>query len=135
MIVTNGYGRSATSLDLYQLSATGQIYNFQTYARRFFLLVLFSVFYVFFFTRIVITDVRPTNGSIQGGTIVTIEGQYFSNTSQSSLSVNVGDQPCTVISLNLMRIQCQTLPMKVVNRTHFHGKSIPDWNFLNCLHL
>ena len=31
LIVTYSYGRSSTSMNLYKLSATGQLYTFQTY--------------------------------------------------------------------------------------------------------
>jgi hypothetical protein len=117
MIVTNGYGRSSTNFDLYRLSATGQLYSFQTYASMFLHYVSLLLY-----ISLVITDVSPGNGSIQGGTVLTISGQYFSTSSRYPLTVNVGDEPCTILSSNLTTIQCQTSNMPFVDQSHYHGE-------------
>ncbi|UJR08495.1 hypothetical protein I4U23_012761 [Adineta vaga] len=67
------------------------------------------------------TALYDANGSIQGGTMLTISGQYFSNSSQYPLVVNVGNEPCTILNVNSTTIQCQTSPVSNNNRTHYHG--------------
>lgn len=71
-----------------------------------------------------LSSVSPPTGSTQGGTIITINGLYFSNKSIYPLIVNVGGEPCTILSVNLTTIQCQTSPMSNVNRTNNHGEFI-----------
>lgn len=36
----------------------------------------------------------------------------------------MGDQPCTIISIDQTIIQCQTSALPSTNRTHYHGKCI-----------
>nr|ACD54600.1 fibrocystin-like protein [Adineta vaga] len=92
LIVTYTYGRSSTALNVYQLSAIGQLYTFQTYA--------------------VISNISPNNGSINGGTVLTITGQYFSDNNQYPLSVNVADTSCTILSVSSTTIQFHLLLTK-----------------------
>ncbi|CAM4971603.1 unnamed protein product [Rotaria socialis] len=101
MIVNNQYGRSSTAVNLYQMSATGQLYNFRSHA--------------------LISNVSPDSGSTQGGTILTISGQYFSNSSRYPVDVNVGGEPCTILSSNLTTIRCQISMEPMDNRTYYHG--------------
>lgn len=69
-----------------------------------------------------VSNVSPSNGSIEGGTEITISGQYFSDTRSSPLIVNVGNVPCTILQSNLTTIRCLTLGMSEINRTHYHGE-------------
>lgn len=101
MIVTNEYGRSAVRSDLYRVSPTSQLYNFQTYA--------------------VVSSVSPTIGSINGGTTLTITGQYFSHSSQYPLVVRIGGQVCSLISVTSTMIQCQTPANPGVSLNHYQG--------------
>ncbi|CAF1377186.1 unnamed protein product, partial [Adineta steineri] len=87
VLVTNQYGRTLVNSNLYRISANEKLYNFQSYA--------------------VISSVSPTSGSTQGGTILTITGNFFSTNVAYPLIVNVGGQPCTILFTNLTIIQCQ----------------------------
>lgn len=58
-----------------------------------------------------ISSVTPSSGSTAGGTTLTINGNYFSNSANYPLVVKVGGQPCTVISSTTTSIQCQTAQM------------------------
>ncbi|CAF3091006.1 unnamed protein product [Rotaria socialis] len=101
MLVTEQYGRSSISPNLYRVSAAGNLYTFQSYA--------------------VISSVSPNTGSLQGGTTLTINGENFCNNAQYPVVVNVGGQPCTVLNASLTTIQCQT-PVAPVNiASQYHG--------------
>ena len=54
-----------------------------------------------------ITSLTPTTGSMEGGTILTINGYGFSN-QLSNNDVYIGSQPCQVIYSNYSVIQCVT---------------------------
>ncbi|CAF3595884.1 unnamed protein product [Rotaria sordida] len=69
----------------------------------------------------VVTDISSDSGSIEGGTILTINGEYFSESNQYPLAVNVGDESCNIISSELTFIQCQTSTTPVNNRNHYRG--------------
>ncbi|CAF4657274.1 unnamed protein product [Rotaria sp. Silwood1] len=58
---------------------------------------------------------------MEGGTILTIKGNYFSKSSNYPLIVNVGDDPCTIRNVNLTTIQCETSIRSVSNRNHYRG--------------
>ncbi|CAF1300760.1 unnamed protein product, partial [Adineta ricciae] len=102
MLITNQYGRSSVNSNLYRVSSNEALYNFQSYA--------------------VITNVSPNNGSIQGGTILTISGNYFSDNVAYPLMVNVGGQTCEVLSTALTTVQCQ-IPSSVTipNQNQYQG--------------
>jgi len=94
MIITNEYGRSAVRSDLYRVSPTSQLYNFQTYA--------------------VVSSISPNTGSTEGGTTLTITGQYFSHSSQYPIVIRAGGQICSLLSVTSTVIQCQTPPNPTV---------------------
>lgn len=73
---------------------------------------------------LVVENISPLSGSLQGGTVLTITGRYFSNSSRYPLLVNVANEACTILNMNLTRIQCQTHNMSTINQTHFHGEFI-----------
>lgn len=66
-----------------------------------------------------IYKISPLMGPIQGGTIVTIEGDNFS-TSQSNpnanISVTIAGTPCEIITWEYTRIQCKTNEVKQVKQ-------------------
>ncbi|XP_078542271.1 fibrocystin-L [Lissotriton helveticus] len=84
------YGRSAPQLNTYFVSSMNKIAMFQTYA--------------------VVSGISPSAGSIQGGNLLTITGQYFDDTDQP-VSVLLGGQSCDVEALTDTRITC-TAPSK-----------------------
>ncbi|CAF4432640.1 unnamed protein product, partial [Rotaria socialis] len=101
MLVSNNNGRSASDSSLYRMSGTGQIYHFDTYA--------------------VLNNVSTSSGSVEGGTILTIQGDHFVGSSENPLVVNVGDEPCNVLSSELTTIQCQTALKPNHTRNYYHG--------------
>lgn len=61
--------RSMPDADLLRVSSKDDIYMFQTYAK--------------------VTGVNPSTGSVKGGTLITISGEYFDETN-SAVRVLVG---------------------------------------------
>ena len=57
---------------------------------------------------LVITSVTPNSGSTVGGTTLNINGNFFDTSATYPLVVNVGGEPCTVLSSSTTNIQCQT---------------------------
>lgn len=55
-----------------------------------------------------VSSISPTTGSTEGGTTLTITGQYFSHSSQYPIVVRMGGQICSLISVTSTVIQCQT---------------------------
>jgi len=55
----------------------------------------------------VITSVSPSQGSLRGGTTVTITGNGFNNVT-SALRVLVGGVKCTVVSASIDTVKCIT---------------------------
>ncbi|CAF4003686.1 unnamed protein product, partial [Rotaria magnacalcarata] len=101
MLVSNNNGRSSSDSSLYRMSGTGQMYHFETYA--------------------VLNNVSTSSGSVEGGTILTIQGDHFVGSSENPLVVNVGDEPCNVLSSKLTTIQCQTSLKPNHTRNYYHG--------------
>ncbi|CAF3664415.1 unnamed protein product [Rotaria sordida] len=101
MLVTNEYGRSLVNSNLYRVSATGDLYTFQSYA--------------------VISHVTPNQGSTEGGTNLTIYGNYFSDSQQYPLVVKVGSETCTVLSVNQTIIQCKTPAIPTIIQNQYQG--------------
>ena len=101
MLVTNEYGRSLTSSSLYRVSADEEIYTFQSYA--------------------VVSSVSPSSGSTAGGTTVTINGNYFDDSTQYPLVVKVGNEPCTILSSTTTTIQCQTPVQPSSSQNQYQG--------------
>ena len=89
-----------------------------------------SIILIVFLFILVLTNISSDSGSVEGGTILTINGDYFSQSSEYPLVVNVGEEPCTILSTDLATIQCQTSTMSVNNRNYYHGKSINEGNKL-----
>jgi hypothetical protein len=70
---------------------------------------------------LVISSVSPNTGSTQGGTTLTINGQFFCDNAAYPLVVNVGGQTCTIITVNLTNIQCQTSAAPTYNSSQYQG--------------
>ncbi|XP_067947416.1 fibrocystin-L-like [Watersipora subatra] len=81
------YGRSLPELQVLKLFADNSIAMLQTYAR--------------------IDSVSPASGSIEGGTLLTIEGDNFDNTSKP-VEVKVADSNCEVQQQSKTEIVCKT---------------------------
>lgn len=75
-----------------------------------------------------VNNISSNSGSLEGGTILTIDGEYFNEASWNPLVVNVGDEPCTVLSAERNMIQCQTSTVPIANRNHYHGKALSKYD-------
>jgi hypothetical protein len=77
---------------------------------------------------LVISSVTPNSGSTIGGTLLNINGNYFDTSATYPLVVNVGGQPCTILSSTTTNIQCQTpvVPSSIASQYQglFHMNSI-----------
>ena len=54
-----------------------------------------------------VSNVYPHNGSLNGGTVLTIYGNGFV---KGHTSVKIGDKECTVLRTNQTQVQCSTMP-------------------------
>lgn len=61
---------------------------------------------------------------MEGGTVLTINGDQFSESSEYPLTVNVGDESCNILSSEQNVIRCQTPTTSANNRNYYHGKLI-----------
>ncbi|CAL8373451.1 unnamed protein product [Boreogadus saida] len=101
-ILDADYGRSLPDKNLFRISAGNKLSMFQTYAE--------------------VTGVSPSEGSVLGGTLVTIQGRFFDETDHPAV-VLVGGKPCRVQSLSDDIITCITpkQPMETGNVTAYPG--------------
>lgn len=60
---------------------------------------------------------------MEGGTVLTINGEHFSESSDYPLTVNVGDESCNILSSEQNFIQCQTPTTTTTtnNRNYYRG--------------
>ncbi|XP_061682368.1 PKHD1 like 1, tandem duplicate 1 [Syngnathoides biaculeatus] len=86
-ILDGNYGRSLTEKNLLRVSGQGQICMFQTFAE--------------------VLSVTPSDGSVMGGTLLTIRGRFFDETDRSA-RVLAGGLPCEIKSLSDNEITCMT---------------------------
>lgn len=123
MLISKQYGRSLASDSLYRMSSSGQWYNFETYAGLFIIsLDCSNILDVFLKFCLVLNDVSPKNGSAKGGTVLTIRGNYFSNSNRYPLVVNIGGVSCPILITTLTVIQCQVPNMPDSHTHYYHGK-------------
>lgn len=47
-------------------------------------------------------------GSTQGGTVLNIDGQSFSHSTQHPIVVNIAGEVCTILNVTVTKIQCKT---------------------------
>uniref|UniRef100_A0A8C4EZ61 PKHD1 like 1, tandem duplicate 2 n=1 Tax=Dicentrarchus labrax TaxID=13489 RepID=A0A8C4EZ61_DICLA len=86
-ILDNDFGRSLTDKKLYRVSSLEKLSMFQTFAE--------------------VTGVSPSNGSVMGGTLLTVHGRFFDQTDLPA-RVLVGGLPCEIQSVSNDRITCRT---------------------------
>ncbi|KAK1784754.1 hypothetical protein P4O66_003427 [Electrophorus voltai] len=88
-------------------------------------------------TYVEVTGVSPSEGSILGGTLLTIQGHYFDETDRPA-KVLVGGHECEVQSVADTVITCRTPAYEWSNRTMFpggRGFKMEMWNNTNVLNL
>ncbi|XP_051826954.1 fibrocystin-L [Antechinus flavipes] len=116
-ILDSDYGRSFPQLSAYFVSSLNKIAMFQTYAE--------------------VTKISPSKGSIQGGTLLTITGNFFDQT-DSPVRVIIGGQSCKVLQVTENNIYCRTPPKPNVLRTTYpggRGLKLEVWNNSRPTHL
>ncbi|XP_022097673.1 fibrocystin-L-like isoform X1 [Acanthaster planci] len=86
-LVSDEYGRSASDKSILKVSGRNQLYLYQAHAD--------------------VLDVSPTLGSTQGGTVLTIHGQYFD---ERNTIVFVQGVPCEIFNISTTEILCVTGP-------------------------
>lgn len=59
-----------------------------------------------------------------GGTVLTINGNYFVDSAKYPLIVKVGGQPCSILSINKTTIQCETSSKPSTNMTRYQGNLV-----------
>ncbi|KAK9957826.1 hypothetical protein ABG768_012036 [Culter alburnus] len=99
-ILDSQFGRSLPDFGVFSISALNKLAMFQTYAE--------------------VTGVSPSEGSILGGTSLTIQGHYFDETDQPAM-VLVGGRECQIQSVSNERIVCITPGYEKNNMTVFPG--------------
>ncbi|XP_043545298.1 fibrocystin-L-like [Chiloscyllium plagiosum] len=99
-ILDNGHGRSLPNLNTYFISSLNKLSMFQTYAE--------------------VTGIYPSDGSVEGGTLLTVTGRFFDET-DAPARVTVGGQSCEVQSVSTTQIICQTPKEACHLRTVFPG--------------
>ncbi|XP_065660201.1 fibrocystin-L isoform X2 [Hydra vulgaris] len=101
LIVSNAAGRSTREKSSKMVDQNDNIYNYQTFAE--------------------IESISPKNGSVEGGTIITITGRFFGN-NQNNVKVKVHGVDCAVVLVNETQIKCITGPL---NDTYQTGDVFP----------
>ncbi|TKS89104.1 Fibrocystin-L Polycystic kidney and hepatic disease 1-like protein 1 [Collichthys lucidus] len=86
-----------------------------------------------------VTGVSPSNGSVMGGTLLTIQGRFFDQTDRPA-RVLVGGRPCEIQSVSDESITCRTARQDVdmKNMTVYpggRGLKIELWNMTKPRHL
>ncbi|TRY58767.1 hypothetical protein DNTS_034596, partial [Danionella cerebrum] len=99
-ILDSQYGRSLPDFGVFSISALNKLSMFQTYAE--------------------VKGVSPSEGSLLGGTSLTIQGNYFDETDQPA-RVLVGGHECKIRSVSNQKIVCVTPGYDRTNVTVFPG--------------
>ncbi|XP_062266639.1 PKHD1 like 1, tandem duplicate 1 [Platichthys flesus] len=102
-ILDSEFGRSLPDLSLYKVSSVDKLSMVQTYAE--------------------VTGVSPSDGSVMGGTLLTVHGRFFDQTDQPA-RVLVGGLPCEIKMVSDDRIMCRTAEHQMNNRSVFPGGDI-----------
>ncbi|XP_069115782.1 fibrocystin-L-like [Argopecten irradians] len=97
-LVTGHFGLSMTYIQ--KIDRIGRPYMFQSYA--------------------LIHSVSPTSGSTEGGTVLTINGEYFDDT-LGRPTVKVGGKDCEVLTMSPTEITCRTPPNPDPPRSSYPG--------------
>ncbi|XP_067888793.1 PKHD1 like 1, tandem duplicate 1 [Heterodontus francisci] len=99
-ILDNGHGRSLPDVKTYFVSSLNKLSMFQTYAE--------------------VTGIHPSEGSVEGGTHLTVNGRFFDET-DAPARVTVGGQSCEIRSINTIQIICQIAKETNLSRAVFPG--------------
>ncbi|XP_036732330.2 LOW QUALITY PROTEIN: fibrocystin-L [Manis pentadactyla] len=116
-ILDSDYGRSFPQKMAYFVSSLNKISMFQTYAE--------------------VTMISPSEGSTQGGTMLTISGRFFDQT-DFPVRVLVGGQGCDILNVTENSICCKTPPKPDILRTVYpggRGLKLEVWNNSRPVHL
>ncbi|XP_073714830.1 fibrocystin-L-like [Misgurnus anguillicaudatus] len=100
LLKPNSEEKSLPDLELFNVSSLNKLAMFQTYAE--------------------VTGVSPSEGSVLGGTSLTIQGRYFDKTNLPAV-VLVGGQECQIQNVSDEKIVCLTPGYERTNMTVFPG--------------
>ncbi|KAI5091821.1 fibrocystin-L precursor, partial [Silurus meridionalis] len=109
-IIDSEFGRSLPDFGTYRVSALNKLSMFQTFAE--------------------VTGVYPSQGSLHGGTLLTIQGNYFDQT-DAPAKVLLGGRECTVQNVTDGAIVCVTPAYEWSYMTVFpggRGLKMEMWN-------
>ncbi|XP_030597029.1 PKHD1 like 1, tandem duplicate 1 [Archocentrus centrarchus] len=110
-ILDADFGRSQAAKKLFRVSASGKLSMFQTFAE--------------------VTGVFPSEGSVMGGTLLTVQGRFFDETDQPA-RVLVGGLPCEIQSVAANQITCKTAEYQMNETTAVYpggrGLKMEVWN-------
>ncbi|XP_072028393.1 fibrocystin-L-like [Amphiura filiformis] len=101
-LISGEYGRCYNEPHSLLVSGQNKIYNYQTHAE--------------------ITNVLPSSGSVEGGTAITINGNYFYDRAQTT--VTVGGVPCVIYKITDTAIACITQKAPVTKDTYPGSRGI-----------
>lgn len=87
------------------------------------IIISFDCFFLFlqFIIILVVSSITPNTGSTQGGTKLTITGNYFSNSIQYPLVVKVGGNVCTILNVNQTTVECETSAESITAHNQYQG--------------
>lgn len=116
MLVSNQYGRSETSKDVFYVAPDENLYNFQTYAGMIYDMFSSNAYkntVTFEMCQIEIDSVSPQVGSTEGATRITITGKYLYTDSNVPAAIDIAGRPCAVIDFDMSdlmatRIVCES---------------------------
>ncbi|XP_064635071.1 fibrocystin-L-like [Lineus longissimus] len=108
-LIEGPYGRSLADLSILHVSAQNKIAMFQTYAE--------------------VDSVSPAVGSTEGGTLLTITGQNFDETTAPA-TVTVGGEDCKIESLSDTEITCVTPSQQAIKSFYPGNRGVKSefWN-------
>ncbi|CAF0756351.1 unnamed protein product [Brachionus calyciflorus] len=109
VLVSEQYGRSLTSRNAYLVSPDEKFYNFRTYPE--------------------IKSLTPSNGSVEGGTYLTIIGSHFYHDEYLKADIKIAGTDCQVVSYeknngNDSKLVCLTSNKPVDSTDHIGGRGI-----------
>ncbi|XP_072562121.1 PKHD1 like 1, tandem duplicate 1 [Paramormyrops kingsleyae] len=99
-IISGEYGRSLGDRAVYSVSSLNKLAMFQTYAE--------------------VSGISPAVGSLEGGTVLTISGNFFDQTDYPA-TVLIAGMKCDIQSLFDHRITCKSPKFQQQNATIFPG--------------
>ena len=79
-----------------------------------------------YFSYAVIDSISPQQGSVNGGTLITITGKYLKNSYSTPVYIDISGSPCKVISFDNVNpinsiLRCETIQPTVNSIPMYYG--------------